>query len=341
MANLDSNFQKFFTELQITHTKRQMMITSHNNLRRKIKSFFKVNHPEYVPSFYIQGSYKMGTTIRTKEDECDLDDGCYFIPKPDISAKTLQSWVKDAVEGTTDATASHKNKCIRVQYSAGYHIDLPVYRKDTIENIEHPELAVRDKGYELSDPRELITWFQREKKDNYVLVRLISYLKSWSDTVRGVMPSGLAMTILASNNQQKHDGRDDIALRETLKAIKSTLESNFICIVPATPYDDLFRMYDISFKQKFLDELNEFIKDAEEAIEEKNKLKASLLWQKHLGDRFPLSNDENDEAISRLHSLRSIGKNVLSGIATTAKSGAIHSGEGVKNIAHSNYGEKT
>jgi hypothetical protein len=26
--------------------------------------------------FYIQGSYKMGTTIRTKEDECDLDKTC-------------------------------------------------------------------------------------------------------------------------------------------------------------------------------------------------------------------------------------------------------------------------
>ena len=109
MANLDSNFQEFFGELQITDTKRQKMITSHNNLRQKIKNHFKANHPEYKPSFYIQGSYKMGTTIRTKEDECDLDDGCYFIPKPNVAAKTLQGWVKEAVEGTTDATPIHKN----------------------------------------------------------------------------------------------------------------------------------------------------------------------------------------------------------------------------------------
>ena len=51
---------------------------------KKIKDYFNENHPEYKPTFYIQGSYKMGTTIRTKEDECDLDDGCYFIPKPDV-----------------------------------------------------------------------------------------------------------------------------------------------------------------------------------------------------------------------------------------------------------------
>lgn len=78
MANLDTQFQEFYGELQITVTKKQALITSHNNLRTKIQKYFAKNHPEYVPSFYIQGSYKMGTTIRTSDDECDLDDGCYF-----------------------------------------------------------------------------------------------------------------------------------------------------------------------------------------------------------------------------------------------------------------------
>lgn len=340
MANLDSNFQEFYNELQITKTKRDKLITSHNNLREKIKKYFKEKHPEYKPSFYIQGSYKMGTTIRTKEDECDLDDGCYFIPKPDVSAKTLQSWVKEAVEGTTDATPSHKNKCIRVQYTAGYHIDLPIYRKDTNDNTEHPELAIRDYGYQPSDPRELVKWFQRKKKDNEVLIRLVSYLKSWSDTIRTIMPPGLAMTILASNNQKNHEGRDDIALRDTLKAIKSSLDSNFICIVPATPHDDIFSDYDESRKQKFLCELDKFIKDADKAIEEINKLKASKIWRKYLGERFPLAEDENDEEMSRLDNLRNIGKYITSGIATTAKSGIIHTESGIKNISHSNYGQE-
>lgn len=340
MANLNSNFQDFYGNLQITNTKRQKLITSRNNLRKKIKDYFNENHPEYKPMFYIQGSYKMGTTIRTKEDECDLDDGCYFIPKPDVAAKTLQGWVKDAVDGTTDATPSHKNKCIRVQYTAGYHIDLPVYRKETNDCKEHPELAIRDNGYESSDPRELVIWFQGKKKNNIVLVRLVSYLKSWSDNVRGFMPPGLAMTILASNNQKKHEGRDDIALRDTLKAIRSSLNSSFTCIVPATPNDNLFANYDDNCKRKFLNELDKFIEDANKAIEEKNKLKASKLWRKHLGDRFPLAEDEDDEEMNRLEVLRSIGKKVTAGIATTTKSGIIHAAEGIKNISHSNYGQE-
>lgn len=71
------------------------------------------------PSFYIQGSYKMGTTIRTKDDTCDLDDGVYFENNPeDVDCKTLQSWVKDAVDGITDSTATHKKNVITVDYKA-------------------------------------------------------------------------------------------------------------------------------------------------------------------------------------------------------------------------------
>ena len=95
---------------------------------------------------------------------------------------------------------------------------------------------------------------------------------------------------------------------------------------------------------KFLRAVQEFTgvskELVEKAIEEKNKLKASKLWRKHLGERFPLANDEDDETMSNLEKLRTIGKQVTAGIAATAKSGLINATEGVKNIAHSNYGEE-
>lgn len=40
MANLDTQFQEFYGELQITVTKKQALITSHNNLRTKIQKYF-------------------------------------------------------------------------------------------------------------------------------------------------------------------------------------------------------------------------------------------------------------------------------------------------------------
>lgn len=95
------------------------------------------------------------------------------------------------------------------------------------------------------------------------------------------MPSGLAMSILAANNIQKND-RDDIALRDTLEKIKEVLDSSFECIVSATPNDDLFGEYDQAREDKFMNNLDSFIADANKAIDEKNQLKqvnfGKIIW---------------------------------------------------------------
>ena len=83
MANCHNLFQEFNGELDILSSKKDKMMTSRENLRRKIKDYFKEEHPGYAPKFYIQGSYKLGTCIRTKDDHCDLDDGVYFKSNPD------------------------------------------------------------------------------------------------------------------------------------------------------------------------------------------------------------------------------------------------------------------
>ncbi len=47
-----------------------------------------------------------------------------------------------------------------------------------------------------------------------------------------------------------------------------------------------------------MNNLSSFIADAKKAVdEEKNYLKASRLWQKHLGDRFPDGTDKEEEKI--------------------------------------------
>ena len=103
---------------------------------------------------------------------------------------------------------------------------------------------------------------------------------------------------------------------------------------------NLFEDYSDDRKQKFLNELSKFVDDANKAIEEKNKREASKFWRKHLGERFPLAEDEEDETMSSLNRLREIGKLVTTGIATTATNGLINASNGVKNIAHANYGKE-
>jgi len=292
MANLDTLFKKFDKELNITNTKEESLMKSRENLREKIRDYFKDKHPDYKPKFYIQGSYKLKTLIRTKDDTCDLDDGVYFKENPkDMTGTTLQNWVKDAVEGTTDATPTHKKKCIRVDYKAGYNIDIPVFVFDK-DTDKHPYLAVKDEDFQIDDPKEFIDEYKRVKSDQ--MTRMVKYLKSWCDHKREDMPSGLVMTVLTMKHFQGNN-RDDVAFKYLLIEIATSLKKDFKCVMPTTPKDNLFGNYSATKTKNFLDNLDKFIEDAKKAIDEKNEYKASQLWKKHLGNRFPDGEDKNED----------------------------------------------
>lgn len=294
MANCHSLFQTFHKEISIPTPKRDRMIVSRDNLRERIRKHFEENHPGYCPKFYIQGSLKMKTGIRTKDDICDIDDGVYFFREPDVSATTLQTWVKEAVNGYTDTPPQHRKKCVRTIFVKDYHVDMPIYYK--IDGKEY-QLAVKNDGFESSDSKATVKWFVDRKDTEGQLVRMVKYEKAWCDHLRDKMPSGLAMTILAANAKEKlvYNERDDITLRDTLKEIKKALEIRFECIVPVVPSDDLFADYDENRKNNFLEALDRFIEDGEAALREPNELKASKLWKKHLGSRFPEGEDKDKD----------------------------------------------
>ncbi len=299
MAKCDNLFKTFNSELQIPKTKKDAMKVSEDALCDKITKYFKENHSNYVPTYQRQGSSETKNRIRTKDDTCDQDVGVYFKSNPDnVTCTTLQSWIKDAVEGTTDATPSHRKKCITVDYKAGYNIDLPVFIYDK-EKDAHPKLAVKDEDFKTDDPKEFIDEFNRVKDEEGQLIRTTRYLKSWCDYKREKMPSGLAMTVLAMKHLQKNDN-DDVSLKFTLIAIEAELKKVFQCVMPTTPNDNLFADYDDKRKKNFMDNLAAFIVDAKAAVDdEKNQLKASRLWQKHFGKTyFPDGKDEDEKTSS-------------------------------------------
>lgn len=308
MANCDNLFREFNNELQVPESKRDLITTSKDSQRGNIKKYFKEHHPKYVPTFFIQGSSKMKNRIRTKYDTCDLDDGIYFKGNSDnVTGTTLQGWVKEAVDETTDATPSHYKKCITVDYTAGYNIDYPVFIFDKDKDA-HPNLAVKNQDFKIDDPKEFIEEFNRVKDADGQLVRITRFLKAWCDYKRERMPNGLSMTVLAMRHMQKND-RDDVSMKYTLIAIENELKKEFNCFMPTTPYDNLFSDYDENRKNNFMDNLASFIVDAKKAIdEEKNQLKACKLWQKHFGKTyFPDGKDEDEKESSSLYLTSAIG----------------------------------
>lgn len=292
MADCNNLFQTYNGKISVTQGKTDKMTNSKTALRDRIIKYFKQHHPTYKPKFYIQGSFKMKTGIRTKDDICDLDDGVYFFREPDVSATTLQGWVWDAVNGYTATTPEHRKKCIRNVFSGDYEIDHPVYYK--IDGKEY-QLAIKNTGWEDSDPKAVVDWFNGEKDKDGKVLRIVKYLKAWCDHKRNKMPNGLAMTILAVNAKNKIvlNDRDDILLTDILREIKKAVNNKFECIVPAVPGDDLFENYDDTRERNFTSNLADFLTDAEAALKEENQLKASRLWQKHLGNRFPDGEDKS------------------------------------------------
>lgn len=319
MANLHDTFIEFNDSvISLNSQKKGELRISRNAVREDIKKYFKNNRDKHTVSFKGQGSYMMNTTILPISGEYDVDDGVYIFGKEEDrpTPATAHNWIYEAVNNRTAQETIDKNTCVRVQYAKKYHIDLPIYYKvekngddNWFDEEEIPELAHKAKGWIKSDPYEFKKWFDEQAKSKPQLKRIVRYLKAWSDfrTEQNnslIFPSGMVLTILASNNYVSDD-LDDIALVETLKKIQSKIDnrgifnfifSNYECYRPTVDKNEnlLDKYSSKTTKDNFLDNLDNFINSGKQAIEMKSKKDACAKWQKHLGDRFPCSNIEED-----------------------------------------------
>lgn len=335
MANCNKLFLDFNDELKITSSKIEKMKKARENIKNKIIDHFKQKTKYDFIGTYMQGSYRTKTVIRTKDDVCDLDLGIYFKKiDTEVSTAAVLDQVYKAVEDVTSIQPSKKSKCVRVYYKGDFHIDLPVYHFNKEEH-DHPQLANRYNGWEESDPKDFTKWFNKHENLKQ-LKRITRYLKAWSNNTEGKYPSGLAFTIWTCNKLTTNE-RDDIALYELLKEIKSSIESSWYVEMPVVPYDDVCSKLTDQQKDNFLDAISDFIEDADRALKSKNQLEASEIWQKYFGDRFPDGADEDIDA--KEVALNRIAANIMSSTAYTQKDGSITENvDGVKNKPHRNFG---
>ncbi|MDQ0897500.1 CBASS cGAMP synthase [Paenibacillus sp. V4I7] len=294
MSNCHDLFTNFHNEIYLDSTQKESLRTSRNEIRKKIKKYFKEELGLAEPKFYGQGSYMMNTTVTPIDGEYDVDDGIYLEHLKDMEEKdwatpaTVHSWIVKATKGHTSTDPVDKNTCVRVIFKAKYHVDLPIYVKKTDE---HPKLAHKSKGWIDSDPKELTKWFNDEVKEKgNQLKRLVRYLKAWKDNKEGdtKLPSGMFLTILAANHfVADHPDEDDAALAATAKAIHNALSDSFSLTRPVFPSEELMSDWSDTRRDNFLNKLANLVKKAEEALEESDKTKASKKWIDVFGDRFP------------------------------------------------------
>ncbi|MEM6684648.1 MAG: CBASS cGAMP synthase [Bacteroidota bacterium] len=310
MATLHKEYNEFYKKIKLTGNRKEGLTGSRKSLRKKIKDWFAENKPDKLqPKFEGQGSFEMNTTINPivihidgeEIRKYDLDDGVYFHEKEGENNRekidTWHNWVYEAVKDHTQEDTIRKNTCVRVVFSDGHHIDLPIYYK----NGDTPELAHRSKGWSDSDPVEFTDWFKGKANDQKK--RLVRYIKAWKDFRHNKnsnlkLPSGFALTILVVNNYVEKDN-DDAAFRETIRKMYNSLSApyGFKCLRPTTPKnEDVFAEYSKTRKDNFLTALNRLLDDCDKAKNEKNFKKASeYLIDKQFDNRFPKGADKDEE----------------------------------------------
>lgn len=272
------------------------------NRRRLRNGLSKANDP-LPKSFHSQGSYAMKTMVQHDDNKYDIDDGVYFDKDQlvgdrgaEMTALATRQMVRDAVDDGSFTTAPEVRKnCVRVFYQAGYHVDLPIYRK--IENaclLGNPEVhyELASVSWKRSDAREVTKWFEEQNRllsptgDEDQMRRICRLLKKYSTSRPSwcsQTTSGFVITKLVTEKFRAAKLRDDEALLETMKAIKSRLDWNLVVAHPVTPNETLSKGNDDGKISFFRDRLSDAIMWLEPV--EKNDCKrddAHKAWDKVL-----------------------------------------------------------
>lgn len=335
MANCNNLLCDFNRIITPTQEQMQKMKSSREALEKKISDAIQEELGMTV-TFYTQGSgaKDMKTIIIKADGTYDADRGVYLPEKPDVSAKTVQGYVMDAISDHTDGGAEHRRKCIRVLYKCAYNIDFTVYYEAPGESYSY--LAVKEDGWIKDDPAKMIEWFVKLKDEDGQLIRIVKYVKAWASEMSFKMPSGIALAVWVARSFKPVIDRDDKCLLQVLESIKSSIFFSVTCPCPVEPYDDLVGKLSNEQKERFRGALASFCADAQKAIDSDNQWKASKIWKKYLGDRFPEGVDEDVDKKAGL--LLASSAAVLSQKAMLDRSGRINQSSGVSHQTHRNYG---
>lgn len=224
--------------------------------RDRLKSGLKEAGKPAQREFKNQGSYAMKTMVQHPDNDYDIDDGVYFDKEvlvgergAEMTALQTRQMVRDALDdGSFKTPPEVRTNCVRVYYEAGYHVDVPVYRRVTTKDYAgnetyHHELAGSE--WKRSDARDVTDWFEGENErqsgdiDNGRQLRRIvrqvkKYARSRASWSRQIL-SGFGITKLVTECFRSKPDREDASLYDTMKAIRDRLNVNLIVTHPVTP----------------------------------------------------------------------------------------------------------
>lgn len=298
MTDIDCNSEmKSYHNAKVTLSKSQQdeMRSRRDNGRTRLENGLKQNEHSAFYEMASQGSYQMRTMVQDDDNEYDIDDGVYFAKDSlvdhnrDLTPLEARTRVCEALkwDGRLKMDAEVKNNCVRQEYPAGYHIDIPVYRimHDEDENGEIYNYFELASGYEWleSDARAVTKWFNNivgelntGATDGSQLRRIVKLTKKLArsrDAWKSQTTSGISITKLVVDYFASADNRDDKALRNTWKNIKAALDTSTLIEHPVLEGVKLADEWDTEvqfFRETLADALQELeILDSEDCTQKK------------------------------------------------------------------------
>lgn len=218
-----------------------------------------------------QGSYAMHTMVQHPDNDYDIDDGVVFLRETlkgtrdgDMSPREARDMVRDALDDGSFTTPPETRKnCVRVQYQAGYHVDVPVYREYKNDDGK-VVLELASSEWRESDPQLLTDWFNNavikkspDENNGRQLRRILCLLKQFARSRKSWrLPSGLILSVLADEKYLACSERDDLALYQTMKAIRDRLQLTVRVYNPVDSAEELSKGSDDPEIQELQDRLN-------------------------------------------------------------------------------------
>ena len=253
-------------EVTLPSTARTQMRDHRDANRKRLRAGLTKAENPLPKNFHSQGSYAMKTMVQHDDNKYDIDDGVYFDKDQlvgerggEMTALATRQMVRDAVDDGCFAKAPEVRKnCVRVFYQAGYHVDLPVYRK--IEEVDwlgsskvYYELA--SATWKRSDARDVTRWFEEQNErlspsgDEDQMRRICRFIKKFSTSRPSwcsQTTSGFVITKLVTEKFKPVKLRDDESLRDTMKTIRDRLKWSLEVTHPVTPNETLSKGSDDS-----------------------------------------------------------------------------------------------
>ena len=262
-------------EVNLPTKERDAMRDRRNVNRRRVRKGLDDADRPAPTEFVKQGSYAMKTMVQAPDNDYDIDDGVYFekvelVGERGAEMTSLQArqMVRNAVDdGSFKKDPEVRSNCVRVFYQEGYHVDQPVYRRVVTPGFlgdeVHYELA-SGSGWKRSDAREVTDWYdgeRRESADGHLLLRINRDLKKYArsrQSWRTGILSGFGISVLTVECF-KSDDREDVALYDTMVAIRDRLARYLRIAHPVTPGDYITDGFDDAPARMFRDKLTDAI----------------------------------------------------------------------------------